>query len=209
MIRGLVQTSVPLAIIDVGIVSAVGKLTETTYAALRAGIVRMDEHPVFIDASGEPLCCSPLRWLSQDGELDPISGDRVRRAAELVIGKVLEQWRVPSLEVIVVSGDSWRPLSWEPSRALALASARFPDGTVHSLGLLTEGNAGGLLALEHLALQADQHGHVWGLVVGADSLIHLPTLRELERLNRLKRANRPRGLCPGEGAAALLVCDLR
>ncbi len=191
------------------IASAVGKLAQTTYAALRAGVARIHEHPSFTDITGEPLSCLSLSWLSKDiDDLEPEPTLRIHRAAEIVVDHLMKLWpSVGPLEVMVTSGDSWRAPIDGLDRIIRplLPPVHATDHRIHVFG---EGHAGGLLAMHQLATIASETGHVLGLVIGADSLIHLPTLRTLDGQNRLRRHGRPRGLIPGEAVAALLVCDL-
>ncbi|HEY0714094.1 MAG TPA: hypothetical protein VGF45_15545, partial [Polyangia bacterium] len=64
-------------IVAMGARTPVGLKAETTAAAVRAGISRLQEHPVFFDAMGEALRCG------RDPLLDPeqLGADRIAELA--------------------------------------------------------------------------------------------------------------------------------
>jgi hypothetical protein len=74
-----------------------------------------------------------------------------------------------------------------------------------SVAVSTTGNAGVIAMYEVARQELDSRVVDHAVVGGVDSLLAPPTLRWLQTIGRLKSAERPTGLAPGEAAALSLV----
>lgn len=196
--------SEPIAILSTGIVSSVGMSTAMTCAALRANVANPSESP-FVGVDGEWLMnhCVPLD--------QPWSGlARLANMAALVIEECLmevarTEWRrIPLLLCIAESTRPGRIEAIEETLKPATCELLGEHFSAQSL-VIPHGRVGVGVALLHarkLLADTDVPGV---LIVGSDSLIRWPTLKVLEKQNRLLNGTNSNGFLPGEAAAALYV----
>jgi 3-oxoacyl-[acyl-carrier-protein] synthase-1 len=198
--------------IEVAVVAArtpVGLSAESSAAAVRAGISRRGDHPVLVDAVGEPLRCA------RDAVLDRSLGEparlskMVKGAATELIEK-LGAARLPpptALPVFLATPDARPGLGPRDIAAVAgdlrEAFAPYAPATVQTV---SGGHAAGLVALELAIKQLTDRRADLCVVGGADGLIDAPGVEWLEKEKRLARAGVRGGITPGEAAAMLVLC---
>ena len=197
------MTPLPLAILNTGLVTAVGLNTAAACAAIRAGVSNASETR-FMDSAGEPL-----RGHRVPLEDEWLGTPRLVKMATLAIEEALtgvprEQWRtIPLLLCTAEAGRHDRPnldsilfeaITRELRADFASGSATIPHGRVSVA-----------IALER-ARELIGEGRVAGvLVVAVDSLLNAAVLRTYEQAGRLLTALNSDGFIPGEAAGAALV----
>jgi 3-oxoacyl-[acyl-carrier-protein] synthase-1 len=183
-----------------GLVSPVGHSAAATCAAVRAGISNFVELESMMDREGESVVASVLKPTPLHEE--PF-GPALQAAREAIsaCGMSLHSERV----VISILGPED---SKEDTRLL-----REPDVELlaRALGLgaseavfYRDGNAGGFRAMCDVQRRLERNPKSVELVLGIDSLVGLRKLAYLERRNRLKGRDFPRGLIPGEACACVV-----
>jgi 3-oxoacyl-[acyl-carrier-protein] synthase-1 len=193
----------PLAIRNVGLVSALGWSAAACCAALRAGI----------------SAAAPSRFIGQDGQ--PVSTHRVALArpwagrtrllkmlapavAECMQG-VPAQCNVPLL-LCVAEPERPGRLEGLDQHLLGELQAELKLAFDSRLSaVLPLGRLGALAALQHARRLIDEHGCEHVVVAAADSLLSGQTLSGLDVQDRLLLADNSNGFIPGEGAGAVLV----
>jgi 3-oxoacyl-[acyl-carrier-protein] synthase-1 len=215
-------------ILSTGLVSSLGYDTVSACAAARAGRVRPMELPFAVpDADGDPRPvvghCAELLTEGLEGD------DRLARllagALEDLLRRRVEAWhRDLRLGIyLALSPDEPRRTASPPAQAAPDARPRaIWSLALQSLGAKTE-FPGSVASFEHastghsavyaLCARAQQDlaaGDLdLALVAAVDSLCSATTLRRLDEAERLKTAQNPVGLAPGEAAVALLLSEER
>lgn len=189
---------------------AVGLTAASAAAAIRAGISRITEHPVFVDANGEKIFCA---W---DPAIDPATTGlaRIARLAELGLWQITETLVAakvrPAATSVLLAFPEPRPgfdadaaeriARWLPSRLVpTMRSIR-----VRSVG---RGHAGALAAL-HEAVELVSSGQQEIVIAaGVDSYLDAATLAWLDSHRRLARRDIRSGFPPGEAVALMAVAS--
>ncbi|ATB51509.1 beta-ketoacyl synthase N-terminal-like domain-containing protein [Corallococcus macrosporus] len=213
----------PLAMTGLGMVTTVGHDLVTAYGALRCGMARPwpveFEVPADAGNGNEHLTAHPLRGIT-----DGFQGlGRYLRMGLHAMEDLLHQgglrqeparfWQGTGLYVGLTRTrnrelDFYDDILQEqlPARLVAEAGLAIPEHRQH---VVFRGHAAALWALREASTAIEQ-GHVErALVLGVDSLLESDTLALLAATRRLKLTIKPRGLVPGEAAAAILLEPLR
>jgi 3-oxoacyl-[acyl-carrier-protein] synthase I len=196
-----------VVIVAHGARTPVGLSAESAAAAVRAGIVRVREHPFMIDGAGDPLVAA------YDGRLEPallgwerlvaLATSALREAASK-IGPNLGGLR---LSTIVAMPE---PRPGMPESDLANTVHRIEkDVGAAGVGGRFEGAPGGHAGVAHGLKAASERllRRECDLVAvgGVDTYLAVDTLAWLEKSRRLARSGVRSGFHPGEGAAFLIL----
>lgn len=200
----------PVYVAALGARTPVGLLAETSAAALRAGISRLQWLPTVLDPFGDPVRGA------MDGRLDPALRGWQRLAA-LAASPLVEVgtkltvssgWPYP-IDVILALPES-RP-GWTPSDAACIAQA-LAGSTLPRLGSLrvtlgAQGHAG-VLAGIHAAAQHIAAGALHLCIVGGvDSYFEPDTILWLQQNSQLAMEDIPIGFSPGEAAGFVALAS--
>lgn len=191
-----------LEILATGARTPLGRSAPTSAAALRAGIVRLREHPRMVDRTGEPF------QVAMDQILAPWRAEE--RMAELAISAVAEALagaRPPRRTRILLALPEPGPRFPEDhkTRLCARISAAFTADVV----AIPRGHAAGFLALAAAERELADDGREHLVVAGVDSYIDPHTLEALDDAGLSASPSRRWGFPPGEAAAALVVVRRR
>lgn len=209
----MAATFQPLEILGVGMVNAVGLTARTAAAAMRAGVSRLRESPVYGKRS-EPH----VMGLVGDEYLPPLHpsfeevasmSSRNRRMLRLGTYALQEAAQFcatpPPLLLSLPEADTGQA---DPVRAGFINDLAVQAGVALDLSgskVFRHGRAGGLMLLvEAQRLLANRH-IPYVLVGGVDSYLDLALLCRLDLEDRLHQHGVSDGLIPGEGAAFLLL----
>lgn len=199
-------------LIALGARTPVGLTAASAAAAVRAGISRVGEHPLMVDAEGNPLVCG------LDGFLSPADFSLRRWVAllELPLCEVLEQLpRIAPLRqplkcrLCLPLARPGFPASSGSDLCRALAEHPWPGVqpgwlTFEALSL---GHAGVAVAVERALLDLRTQAADVCLVAGAESYLQADSLAWLDSQRRLMRPQIRGGFPPGEAAAALALAS--
>jgi 3-oxoacyl-[acyl-carrier-protein] synthase-1 len=195
-------------IVSVGARTPVGLTAESSAAAVRAGISRVQEHPFIISTRGEPRCSATDAYLESTSlgwrRLVPLAISACREA----IGKLtLTGSDLRGLRVLLAIPEI-RPGFSDPEsgKLLAeLAESISPVALGPRIEIAGRGHAGTLRGLQR-AEQLLSTGQCELCVVGGvDSYFDSDTLDWLEGERRLSGEGIRAGFAPGEGAAFLVL----
>lgn len=195
----------------VGARTPVGLRAETSAAAVRAGIMRITEHPSLLDLSGAPIRCA------MDGRLDPALMGWQRLAALAtsalleVVGKLAASGvrRGSPLDLHLglpeprpgwTTADSGRVV--EHLRGIGVPG--FGSLRIH---VSSQGHAATLHAMAEVAHKIAQSQADLCLVGGVDSYLDLTTLDWLYENRQLSCENVRTGFFPGEGAGFVALAS--
>jgi 3-oxoacyl-[acyl-carrier-protein] synthase I len=195
--------AMPLSVVSVGAVTAVGLTAATTAAAVRAGISGFAEHPYVVDARGDRIIVAAVPVLHQQ-TLD------VQRFVELALPAAKEALavtghlrEVPAMPMVLgLPGP--RP---GVSRGLgdrvadSLLKTLAGDSNIVGTTVIATGHAAGLTAVGSCARLMQSSGSDFGLVGAIDSYLDSDALQWLEAEEQLHNAVNPYGFIPGEGSA--------
>lgn len=189
---------------SVGMTTPVGLVARPACAAIRAGITRIGELDHLYDRTGEPLLGATVPNIE--------SLDAEERVAELMLRSIRDAFdsltgsRPTRIHLAICLDDRPRRTSRRSIVDAILATIHELIGPVpHSIEILAEGNAGGLLALARYEERLRHDSHCTAVIVGADSLPNRSAIEYFERDERLRDARQVRGLCVGEAGACLIV----
>lgn len=194
-------------VLSAGVRTPVGLTAESSYAASRGGIGRLELHPLWVDKAGAPVRAA------RDAMLDPVL-PLPERLTELVstaltgaVEPLLEQGGSLEASLYVAMPPDRPGMSAEIARsALAEAMGRLGDAFKPSRVVpLNHGNAAGLQALgsAHEEIQAGRTR--FAVVLGYDSFLSPRTIEWLDESRLLDSDENRLGFTPGEGAAALVL----
>jgi len=209
----------PVAMTGLGMVTTVGHDLVTAYGALRCGMVRpwpVDfEVPADAGNANTLLTAHPLRGITDGFQglgrylrmglhaVDDLvhQAGLVREPARFWQGAALyvALSRTRNQEIDFYDGILQEEL---PRRIAAHAGLAIPEDRRYAL---FRGHASALWALREASLAIEQGRIERALILGVDSLLESDTLAFLAATRRLKTNVRPRGLIPGEAAAAFLL----
>jgi len=193
--------------------TAVGLNAESTAAAIRAGISRLQEWNEYTDIQGNPVLAASIPLASADAD----AVERLQGLTTRCLGSLLEQYfnqlpyPIHTIHVLIGVAPLHRPGSRyegekeELAKKLRLCVQRYAkQTTVH---VIVSGNPSALDALIQAdkLLQTDPYGVC--LVGAVDSLLDEETLDWFESAERLKTATfgRNHGLSPGEAVGFFAV----
>ncbi len=190
--------------------TAVGLTAESTAAAVRAGVSRVREHPLLVDAAGDALRCG------FDGAIAPnaFGAERMfalagHALAELA-AKLTDQRPCSAPVRVLLALPEPRP-GFSPQAATRLASrlgeVSLPKVPRLHIELSEPGHAGALRGLERAFQDIERGRDELCIVAGVDSYLEADTLDWLDAERRLARAAIRSGFAPGEAAAVLAVAS--
>jgi 3-oxoacyl-[acyl-carrier-protein] synthase-1 len=190
-------------IVAMGARTPVGLNAEGTAAAVRAGISRVREHPLFFDAMGESLSCGwdPLLDPRQEGAA------RIAELARAAFGELAAKLgpALPRGCPLILVLPERRPGLEADEEAEVIAAVRSFIGTCR-MELGARGHAGALSALQR-AQELMRQGSPTVIILAADSYLDQETLHWLNDNNRLP-GSAVRAACPpGEAAVALALAS--
>jgi 3-oxoacyl-[acyl-carrier-protein] synthase-1 len=190
-------------VIGAGAQTPVGRSVLAAAAAVRCGISAYAEHPYMIDRHGEPMVVAGAGWLDEalpaDERVAVLGADAAREALAPLADRLA--WLGGPLPVHLALSAENLPDASARERVLgALLAGAGLDASRVEVEVVTDGHAGGLLALERAAwrLRAGQ-AHAC-LVGGADSWLDPERLEAIDVAGRLHSVNESWGFTPGEGA---------
>jgi len=199
-------------VIGVGARTSIGLDMPATSAAVRGAVTCFAQSEYLrLRETGQPITLALLSTLPEDS----FAYNRMKLLGSAAAGEALDPWlgrlaprAATGRLAVLVSVPPPRPgfpegsqakLAREMIESLPTAVARercsFVD-TGHEGGLALLGIAGELLATQQVDVC---------LVGGVESYKHIDTLHWLEAQGRLKTADQPNGIVPGEGAGFLLL----
>ncbi|MDY6994024.1 MAG: hypothetical protein SVR94_15665, partial [Pseudomonadota bacterium] len=198
-----------LAVTGLGMVTPVGYNTAQACAALRAGIVQFEEFKGIVNCYGEPVIVSQIQGL---GSIKRSRLERTQRIGVATCQEALKSlsgqnvYRCP-FHLSVLVNESERPgnllqLDDKLVQRIIL-EAGLPSST--HIRFYPYGHAAGMKALQdaqrRMAYDPSTIEFIWGL----DSLLAVKTLAYLEKMERLKGPEHPRGVIPGEASVCLVL----
>ena len=197
----------PSHIVAIGARTALGLAPEPSAAAVRAGMSRVEEHPYFVDATGQPLRGAYDRRL--DEELPCV--ERMAALAEHALSQLVVRLQLRGeLSVpLLLSLPEARPgFGLADEQQLERRLAQVPGALrFHSVRTVSRGHAGALEAL-HVAAQLVSTGAEGICIVGGvESWFEPRTLAWLSRNGQLMRSDARSAFFPGEGACFVAVAS--
>jgi 3-oxoacyl-[acyl-carrier-protein] synthase I len=188
----------------------VGLRAESTAAAVRARVSRIGDHPIFVDASGEPVRCGRDALLAPAlmgaERLVALARAALREAAEKLAGQKLAGLKPP---VWLVLPEARPGFDGADARRVVqtLAAEELPDLGKLDVRAVGPGHAGGFAAFEQALSRIRQRQDELALVGGVDSYLDGAALDWLEQDRRLDCAEARGGFPPGEGAAFVVLAS--
>jgi 3-oxoacyl-[acyl-carrier-protein] synthase-1 len=195
-------------IVALGARTPIGFSAEASAAAQRAGISRIAEDPLFVDAEGEKL------RFARDGGLDPalLGVPRLAALATHALREVIAKLTAASpyagdVRVSLALPEERPGFSKQDATALVRELNRQPYARVGSVRVERsgEGHAGALLAIERACDRISRDEADVIVVGGVETYRDADALDWLESDRRLARAAIRSGFPPGEGAAMLVL----
>ena len=185
-------------IVAIGARTSLGRSSESSAAAVRAGISRVTEHPFLVDTRGEPV------RTAFDRELDP-EQPLVERMCALAVD-ALEQVSVPvglgPVPVLLALPEARPGFSDDDASRVERHLAGLPSNK-RRVTTVGRGHAGVLQALQLMSTALTEDGAY--LVGGVDSYCHMETLAWLSEHRQLMQSDARSSFFPGEGAWFALV----
>lgn len=206
--KGAEQDAV--VVTGVGLVTPVGHDSVSAPAAINAGIGRFRRIPMFLTKNGAGTAGASAYGLTDDRN----GSDRLLAMAVPAMQEALfaaeefyDELDLSRGRLLICMSPAERPryedFDHDDLQTLLEASDALP--LVGSAEVVTDGHAGGALALQRAA-QLLRDGTVHSCVVGGvDSLIEYPALNWLNEARRLRTDDHPDGCIPGEAAAFLVI----
>src|SRR3954469_13140368 len=221
-----------LAIVQMGMVSAIGTDLETSCATARSDLSRCADLPYVIVGANNvrvPATGHQVLHLTRGFRGDARLARLLTGALEDLTAKVPRDLWPPSIDVYVATPATFRddpevkidPLSspWESaqptpedfarSRSIvkkAMAAARVPSA-IAGVGVIAQGHASVGLALEAAALSVHEGRRSLALILAVDSSVDRDRVASLDARGRLKGPRVPTGASPGEASACMLVAS--
>lgn len=201
--------SPPIYIAGLGARTPLGLHAAASSAALRADITALQQHPTWVDQTGEPMMAA------LDAVLDPalIGQQRMALLAEAALHEAcepLESWsgHVGSVPLLVGLPELRPGFSESDARQVREALARITlPVTLGRTDVFVQGHAAGLCALA-AGLQLLRRGECeMCLVGGVESYFHVDTMEWLDAQRQLAGPVSRSGFVPGEGAAFCLLAS--
>ncbi|MGB1013587.1 MAG: beta-ketoacyl synthase N-terminal-like domain-containing protein [Nannocystaceae bacterium] len=204
----LSEMGAPYQLLHWGAQTPLGRSPASSSAAFWTGMARMEEHPIFVDQTGEPAVTCRAPWLG--GEV--FGAQRFERLLLPAIEQALssasyEAGPATRLGIFLALPEHrpGRPKDLEARLSAALDKSLTFRGRIVGHQLLALGHAGGFEAL-HQALEALVAGKLdMALVGGVDSYDEPETLEWLEAADQLHGFDNPWGFVPGEASACVVI----
>ncbi|HEY0134825.1 MAG TPA: beta-ketoacyl synthase N-terminal-like domain-containing protein [Nannocystis sp.] len=193
-----------ICIVGLGARTPVGRSWPGSAAAVRASVVRFEEHPLYTDPNGRRLVVSRADWLDPARDASPhLSALAVPAAREALLdlprSNVRTWLALPSLR-------PGRPDDLEQVLSRRLRDKLGETGHTLDIARVIAGDHSAGVAALALACEDLREGRVeLALVGGVDSLLEFDTLDWLISEQRVRTINNPRGFIPGEGAGFVLL----
>jgi 3-oxoacyl-[acyl-carrier-protein] synthase-1 len=187
----------------------VGLTAESSAAAVRAQVSRVEQHPYMIDAAGEKLCGARDRSVDPDVWGAPRLLALLRPALLEMATKLTRNGPQRLLRVILALPEQRPGHSADDSRSLLAALARetLPEIERLTIECVGMGHAGAFVALERAVAVTSADDDTVAVAGGLDSYFHPDTVDWLEERHRLARAEEPSGFPPGEGVALVALTN--
>lgn len=182
-----------------GLVSPLGPGLAATCAAIRAGISSFTELESMVDRHGEPVIASVLKPTPL---IEAPLGPALAACREAIVNSGMSL-RSEHVTVSVLSRNESRDRLLKEADVERLARALDLDRW--EAVFYPHGNAAGFRAMQDAMARIERNAKSVELILGADSLVGLPTLAYLEKGDRLKGSSFPRGLIPGEACACVVL----
>lgn len=192
-------------IIAIGARTPLGLTPESSAAAVRAGISRVEEHPYLVDAGGEPVRGA------RDDRLDPDLSCRERMVAlarhalaQLAVRlRLREELSLP----LLLAFPEFRPGFSDADAQVIQDRLAEPGGSLRlrSIRTVAHGHAGALAALHQVVQDVATSAEGACIVGGVDSWFAPKSLAWLARNGQLNGTNARSAFFPGEGACFLAV----
>ncbi len=200
------MTTLPIAILGVGMVTGVGLTAEASCAAIRSATDNFQETN-FVGEVGEWLIGSevPLerRWYGRKRLTMLLAKALDDRRLTLPAGVRPEQ--IPLIVNLPEEDRPGRPALGDGilDEVAAETGLRFHRDS----RVIAQGRVGGAVALHHARrlIYSDAAEYDCAIVAGADSLLVGPTLSALKSDDRVLTAKNSNGFIPGEAAGAVVV----
>lgn len=194
----------PLAVLRTGLVTSVGLTAPAACAAIRAGLANPTETR-FKDSAGGWLMCHSVALPRPWRGIEKLARMAAMAIEEALVDTPRQEWeRIPLLICVAERTRPGREDGIEDellNRIYALLELSLaPDSLV-----VPYGRVGAAVALLRARQSVYENKAPAALIVGADSLLSWPTLRELDARRRLLTQANSNGVIAGEGAGAVLV----
>lgn len=198
--------SADLHVVATGARTPLGLTAESSAAAVRAGVSRFGECPIFVDPKGEPLKCARDAHLLPDLTVADRMVALARHALEEVARKLMvragRSLDVPVILALPAARPGFRAADAERI-AQQVAVTPLPGILVAGVRWVQDDHAGVLRAVWELTRAAGPPG-LW-VVCGVDSYLDPYTLDWLDGARRVVREGVRDGFVPGEGACAVAL----
>jgi 3-oxoacyl-[acyl-carrier-protein] synthase-1 len=196
-------------IVAVGARTPLGLNAASSFAAVRAGISRIDEHLFAFDKTNEPV------RFALDYAIKPtVEGpDRLMRMAASALAEICTavDFNQPGLQdvALFVALPEERP-GWKKNDNLLIRD-RFSQVslpvTFKSIEIVPKGHAAGLIALDMARSWIENGTSQLCIVLGVDSYLDFSTLEWLDNNRQLANSYNRGAFFPGEGAGAVLIAS--
>ena len=191
-----------LAIVSVGMTTAVGRTARASFAAIRAKISNFTETR-FFDAEGRWIVAGQVTGIPQRTGVDRLIDLASSAVADCLAGAPPGLGPIPLLLCVSEKQRVGRPLGLDQQLFDGLAAMLEVD--LGSSGILPHGKLGIAFALAEARSLVESGRHPAALIVGVDCLLDAKYLSAIDHAGRLAREGSPDGFVPGEGASAVLV----
>jgi 3-oxoacyl-[acyl-carrier-protein] synthase I len=198
------MNTVPLTVLNTGLVTSVGLCAPATCTAVRAGLSNPTETH-FIDSGGDPIMAHQVPLEQAFRGIPKLARMAVMAIEECLAIIPRREWtRIPLLLCVAENERPGRIDELDEELFAEIQHQLNVQFSTQSL-LVPEGRTSVGTALQRARelVVAGLAQHI--LVASADSLVTWPTLQAYERADRLLTSSNSNGFIPGEGAAALLV----
>lgn len=204
-----------VAIVSVGMISAVGIGAQQTASSVRAGISRFCETSIY-DRRFQPFtmslvpdeCLPPLEQSLEETVGLTARQARMLRLASPALGEALAGVAdVGQIPILVGTPEAF-PNRADPAGKKFLEQLATQSGLKFNLALskmFPNGRAAGLLALREALARMQSGEHASVIVGGVDTYLDLYLLGTLDMEGRILAKGVMDGFVPGEGAAFLLL----
>jgi len=194
-------------IVAVGARTPLGMSSEASFAAVRAGITEISDHPFLVDREMEPV------RLAMDFELAPelMGVERFSPMAITAIEEVCQKmesiWQDYRTLPLFLGLPEERP-GWNKEH-MKIVKENIQNSPLpielEPLELFPYGHAAGLIALEAACKQLRKGLSNFCVIAGVDSYLDLQTLEWLDDNRQLANSYNRGAFFPGEGAGAIVI----
>ncbi len=198
-------------IVSVGARTPMGFTADASFAAFRAGISQISEHPFIVDKTMEPV------RMATDNGLDPglMVPDRLIKMSESVLKEIctkvnFTQLGITDISLFLALAEE-RP-GWNNNDIQTL------NNELHRLSLPIKfktielfpiGHAAGLIALNMAITWIKNRRTEMCIVLGVDSYLDFETIQWLDMNRQLANAYNRGAFFPGEGAGAVVIASTK